>query len=417
MSERLKNVIAAQLNIKEMSDYYPERRIAKGQAVRPYIVLGGKELLQFGSLDYLGLASDERVIEAEAKAARKYGCGALPSRMVIEMDINKELERKIAGFMGEEDSVVFTSGSAANHGTIPAVIASPLSYLCPGENTRASRAVFIDELSHSSAKDAAYLTRGANVKVINYRSGDMQDLEHKLNLHKTDLNLIVTDGIFSTSGGIAPLEDICVIAEVFGAVVYVDDAHATGILGKKGRGTCELAGVGNRVDVKMGVISKALGSMGGFIVGEKWFIEYIRHSRPQIHSMPLSPGECGAAIKALEIAQSEPWRRQQVLALADKLRFGLKQIGFDTLSSSTQVVPILIGDELLARQFADDLEEKGIFCPPFEYPAVPKGEAVLRFCPTALHDLEDIDHLLGVIKGLFSKYLQHSPQNLLSKMA
>lgn len=411
MNQRLRNIIGAQLDVDEMSNYYPERRIVCGQGVRPYIIMNGRKILQFASLDYLGLATDERVTEAEVQATRKYGSGALPSRLIAELEINRELERKIAEFMNTEDSVVFTSGSTTNQGTIPAVIASQLSHLCPGNNTHATRAVFIDWLTHASCKDAISLTRGARVKTIEYDRGGMDDsgllsdLERLISIHHAELNLIITDGIASTNGRVIPLRGVCEIAEKYEAAIFVDDAHATAVLGENGRGTCELLGVEDKVDIRMGVISKALGTMGGFIVGEEWFIEYLRHSRPQIHSMPLPPGECGATIKAIEIARKEPWRRQKVLRLAEYLRSHLQEIGFDTLGSTTQIVPVFIGDELLARQFADDLEEQGIFCPPFEYPAVPEKQALLRFCPTALHEQEDIDRLLDTISKLFQKYL------------
>lgn len=400
MSKRLREVVETQLDIRLISEHYPIERLIAGQEVRPHITLNGSDVLQFASLDYLGLATDERVIEAGVKALRKYGVGALASRLVSDLSIHRELELRIADFMNTDDAVVFTSGSVANQGAIPAVIASPLSMLCPGTHTHATRAIFVDELTHSSVRDGIALTRGAHVRSIVYRSGDMLDLERQLSASSAELKMIITDGIFSTSGRLAPLQDICRLAEKYNAVIYVDDAHAIGVLGPNGRGTCEFLGVEDQVDVKMGVISKALGTMGGFIAGDDWFIQYLRHSRPQIHSMPLPAAECGATIKAIEIAQDEPWRRQKVLALAESLRSGLQAIGFDTLGSVSQVVPILIGDELLARKFACDLEERGVFCPPFEYPAVPMGQAVLRFCPSALHTKEDIDQLLGALSEL-----------------
>lgn len=405
MSNRLRRALEIQLDVKTMSDFYPDERIIYGQEVRPHIIIDGREVLQFASLDYLGLSTDERVIEAGVNALRKYGTGALASRLISDLDIHRQMELKLAEFMGTEDSVVFTSGSNANLGAIPAVIASPLAMLCPGSNPRADRAVFVDALAHASVNDGIQLTRGAKLRKMVYH--DMDQLEHMLENNHAEINMIVTDGIFSTTGQVAPLHEICRLAEKYDAVVYVDDSHAIGVLGASGRGTCDLLGLEDQVDVKMGVISKALGTMGGFIAGDAWFIEYLRHSRPQIHSMPLPPAESAATIKAIEIAQSEPWRRQHILALAQLLRSGFREIGYDILGSTTQVVPILIGDELTARSFADELfNERGIFCPPFEYPAVPKGQAVLRFCPSALHEEKDITRLLDALSEMYKKYMQ-----------
>lgn len=403
MSHRLREVIEIQLDVQTMSDFYPAERIIHGQEVRPYIIIDGREVLQFASLDYLGLSTDKRVIEAGVAALRKYGTGALASRLVSDLDIHREMELKVAEFMGTEDSVVFTSGSNANLGAIPAVVASPLAMLCPGSNPRATRAVFVDALAHASVNDGIQLTRCNGLRRMVYHT--LEQLATMIEKNHADINVIITDGIFSTTGQVAPLNEICKIAEKYGAVVYVDDSHAIGVLGPNGRGTCELLGVEEEVDVKMGVISKALGTMGGFIAGDAWFIEYLRHSRPQIHSMPLPPAESAATIKAIEIAQSEPWRRENILKLAQILRNGFLEIGYDILGSTTQVVPILIGDELTARRFADELyNERGIFCPPFEYPAVPKGQAVLRFCPSALHEEKDITRLLDALKDMYKKY-------------
>lgn len=404
-NERLRKFIGAQVNLDVMAAAYPQQHLLSGQEVRPHITFDGKEVLQFASLDYLGLATDPRVVEAGVQAMRQYGMGALASRLVSDLKIHRDLELKIAEFMNADDSVVFTSGSVANQGTIQALIASPLAALAPGSNTHVFRTVFSDALTHSSIKDGVNLARGSRTRKVKYKSGDMVSLEHFMKTDTAELKIVITDGIFSTNGRVAPLPEICRIAEKYGAIVYVDDAHATGVLGENGRGSCELLDVEDKVDVRMGVISKALGTMGGFIVGESWFIQYLRHSQPQIHSMPLPPAECAATIKAIEIAQSEPWRRQTVLALAERLRSGFQEIGFDILGSTTQVVPILIGDEMTARSFADELfEERGIFCPPFEYPAVPEGEAVIRFCPSALHKEEDIDRLLDALADMYKKY-------------
>lgn len=400
MSSRLRSALEIQLDVQMMSDFYPEERLIFGQEVRPNIIIDGREILQFASLDYLGLATDERVIEAGVRALRKYGVGALASRLVSDLDIHREMELKLAEFMGTEDSVVFTSGSSTNIGVIPAVIASPLTSLCPGSNPGAERAVFVDALAHASANDGIQLARGARLKRMVYH--DIEQLTAMLETCSAEIKLIVTDGIFSTTGQVAPLAEICDLAAKFNAIIYVDDSHAIGVLGANGRGTCELLGVEDKVDIKMGVISKALGTMGGFVAGDSWFIQYLRHSRPQIHSMPLPPAESAATIKAIEIAQAEPWRREKILHFASILRAGFQEIGYNILGSTTQVVPILVGDELTARKFADELFEKwGIFCPPFEYPAVPKGQAVLRFCPSAIHKEKDIGRLLEALSELY----------------
>ncbi len=398
---RLAKLLNEQLDMTELQKHYPTERIITGQGVLPCVIRDGKKMLQFSGLDYLGLATDPRIEEAAIDAIREYGVGALASRLTTgTLDIHRELEKKLAGFMGAEDATVFTSGMMTNLGTVPAVICSSLILLCPGEKAHGARTIFIDELSHASLQDATILARWGKTKKIEYKHCDTNDLRQKVAKFGTDLNLIITDGVFSMDGDVAPLNEIAEIARESGSVIYCDDAHGVGVLGENGRGTCELLSVEDQVDVRMGVISKALGTMGGFIAGDAWFIKYLRHCRTQMFSMGLPAAETAATIKAIEIAQNEPWRRQRVLQSADYLRSNLEALGYNVLNSTSQIVPVLLGEEKFAHKVETELENREILSPILKYPSTPKGMARLRLFPTALHTKEQLDYFLNAMSDI-----------------
>lgn len=403
---RMRRILSQQLNLYELENRYPPERIITGQGIEPYVVRDGRKMLQFSGLDYLGLATDPRVEQAAIDAIKEYGVGALASRLTTgTLDIHRVLEARLAEFMCAEDAVVFTSGMLTNLGTLPAVICPPLSLLVPGPKQKAKRSIFIDELSHASLKDATWLARWGRTGVYEYRHSNMGALQESLQKFRGDFNLIVTDGVFSMDGDIAPLNEIVQLAEEFDAAIYCDDAHGVGVIGQNGRGACELCGVESSIDIRMGVISKAFGTLGGYIVGDAWFIRYLRHCRTQIFSMGVPAAEAAATIKALEIARQEPWRRAKVLAHADYLRSNLLEMGFNTLGNMTQIVPVLIGEENLARQIEIELDKRDILSPMVEYPSTPIGKARLRLFPTALYEKHHLDQFLNAmaeIKEIFA---------------
>lgn len=402
MSTRLKAVLDKQYNFEELyARYpigeYPPRKVVSGVGVLPRVTMGGREYLQFSSLDYLGLATDSRVRDAAKRAIDTYGVGALASRIADgSLDIHERLEDAIAGYLNTEAAVAFTAGTLANIGAVLSTLASRLPLLL-GRPPRIKKAFFVDSASHQSIRLGLEIADTRDVPAHKYRHGDIGHLEHLLERHPCDASVIVTDGVFSMDGDVAPLPKIVELAKQYGSVVYVDDAHGVGILGKTGRGTAELFGVTADIDIQVGVLSKAFGVLGGYVAGPRWFIDLVRLSETQIFTMAIPAAEAAAATEALRIAQDEPWRRERVLSLATYMRQGLERLGFYTMGSTTHIVPVLIGSERDCRNVVALLKDNGIVTTAYESPAVPVGKARLRFFPTANHSMADIDKLIDVM--------------------
>jgi 8-amino-7-oxononanoate synthase len=344
---------------------------------------GGREVLNFASNDYLGLSCRREIIGAAAEALSKYGMSMASSRLLSgSHELHQRLEKRIAVFKGAEAALVFTSGYAANVGIIPALV-------------KRGDGVFSDKLNHASIIDGLRLS-GASL--FFYRHKDMDHLETLLKNDVRGNKLIVTDTVFSMDGDIAPLSAICGLADRYGAMVLVDDAHGTGVLGNNGRGALEYLGLEQRKDILvMGTMSKALGCIGGFIAGSQELILYmVNKARSFIYTTAMPPFVAAACIKAVDIVETEPDLRHKLTACSTALRDGLKKRGFNTLDSETPIIPLVTGKIDKALELSAWLENKGIFAPAIRPPTVPPGLSRLRFSVTAAHSMDDITQLLAV---------------------
>lgn len=357
-----------------------------GSAQSPRIKKDGREYILLSSNNYLGLATHPKVKKAAADAIEIYGSGAGGSRLTTgNTDIYNKLEEKIADFKGTEDAIVFSSGYMANIGTISALMKS-------------GDLILSDEFNHASIIDGCRLSR-ADVKV--YPHKDISCLEKELSASKNSKKLIVTDGVFSMGGDIAPLPEIIEIAERFDAMVMVDDAHATGVLGKHSRGTGDHFNVD--ADITMGTLSKALASSGGYIAGNSELIEYLRNvSRSFIFSTALPPPAVAAATATIDIIREEnpTAKLRRIVAIYKK---GLIDVGFN-IQSETQIVPIITGDTDTTMKAALLLEKQGIFVQGIRPPTVPEGKGRIRTTLMATHSKQDINDALVAIRIVKEKF-------------
>ncbi len=353
----------------------------------PRLTINGRGLLLMCSNDYLGLSQHPALRQAAYAAMERYGFGSGASRLISgNSPLHEELERKIAAFKGTEAALLFNSGYAANAGIIPAIA---------GERD----AVFSDSLNHASIIDGCRLSR-ARVNV--YRHKDLEHLESLLGQSgNAGRKLIITDGVFSMDGDIAPLHELAALAEKHHAILMVDDAHATGVLGKNGRGTTEHFGLAGRVHIQMGTLGKALGSFGAYVAGDKDVTEYLLNkARSFIYSTALPPAVCAASIAALELLHSEPWRRERLWKKQRRFTEGLKSLGIDTGASETPVIPLMIGDTEKTLTLSNRIFDEGIYATAIRPPTVPEGSARIRTTVTAAHSDDDIDKALDVFKKL-----------------
>ncbi len=374
-------------NLKKRGLYRRLRKIESEQG--PRVIIEGKEVILLSSNNYLGLANHQKLKEAALLATEKYGVGSGASRLISGNNpLYEELEERLARLKGTEAALVFSTGYMANLGVITAI-------------TGKGDTIFTDELNHASIIDACRLSR-AEVKT--YKHKDIAHLEQLLNEgNKKGIRLIVTDGVFSMDGDIAPLPQIAQSAKRYSAMIMVDDAHGTGVLGKKGGGTVEHFGLEGMVDIQMGTLGKALGSFGAYIAGSRDLIEYlINRSRPFIYTTALPPSILATAITAIDILEKEPSLRKNLWTNRNRFCNGLKTTGYNTLESETPIIPILIGDTERTVEMAEGLFKKGIFCPAIRPPTVPRGTSRLRATVMATHTLEDIDYCIkafGYLSG------------------
>ncbi|MBZ4652787.1 MAG: 8-amino-7-oxononanoate synthase [Peptococcaceae bacterium] len=349
----------------------------------PRTIIDGREVLLLASNSYLGLCNDERLKAAAIKAIHEYGVGSGGSRLTTgSYQLHRELELALARFKGTEAALVFNTGYMANLGAVAALADK-------------SWVVFSDELNHASIIDGCKLS---GAKIVIYKHCHMGDLYQKLKEFQGYPSLIVTDGVFSMDGDIAPLEDIVQIANQFGALIMVDDAHATGVLGANGGGTVELFGLKDRIDIQMGTLSKALASEGGYIAGRQCLIDYLRNrARSFIFTTALSPATIAVALAALDIVEKEPARRKVLLENTQWLCSRLKEAGLQIHENKTPIIPIIIGEAERALQFSQILLAKGIFIPAIRPPTVPPGTSRLRLTLMATHSYEDLNYALEKI--------------------
>ncbi|MCK5060113.1 MAG: 8-amino-7-oxononanoate synthase [Candidatus Pacebacteria bacterium] len=376
----------------DKNELYPDLRIIEG-AAEPEVTIDGRKILMFSSNNYLGLATHPILIETALEATKKYGVGSDGSRLLSgNLQIHKDFEKAIANFEGGDDAVVWPSGYAANIGTISALLDAPK--VDGFALFKQDPLVLSDELNHASIIDGIRLSRA---KKIVYKHCDLFDLESKLKNFRSREKLVITDSVFSMDGDIAPLDKIVGLCKQYNAMLMIDEAHATGVLGERGHGSLDYFHLKAQkdVDVVLGTCSKALACTGGFVVGSEDLVRYLRvASRSYMFSTAMTPAASAVLIKALDIIEKEPKRHKQLWELSNYLRGKFHEIGFDTLGSQTQIIPILIGDEKLSVEFSRKMFEKGVFSPCVRWPAVAKGKARIRFTLMTTHTKEQIDYLL-----------------------
>jgi 8-amino-7-oxononanoate synthase len=376
--------IADDLAALAASDLLRPHRVRSGRQGAT-VVLGGRKLVNVGSNDYLGYAGDVRLTKAASRAACAEGFGAGASPLVSgHSQAHENLERAIAALLGVESALVFPSGFAANSATIAALVG-------PGD------AIHSDERNHASLIDGCRLAR-ASVHVYPHR--DLAVLERYLQQTTARRKLIITDTLFSMDGTIAPLADLCDLARRHGAILMVDEAHATGVFGTRGSGLVEESGCADGVHVRVGTLSKALGAAGGFVAGHGRLVEWLRHTaRAWIFSTAHPPAVAGAATRAIELVGEEPDRRRELRERAAAFRDVLSGRGIDVGGAEAQIVPIVAGEPQAAVALSARLAEAGFFVPAIRPPSVPPGKSLVRASLSWLHSESDLVRLADAIAG------------------
>src|SRR4051812_1961967 len=357
----------------------------------PVCTFDGKKVINLASNNYLGLTTHPKLREAALEATRKYGVGSGAVRTIAgTMSLHMELEEKIARFKGTEACVVFQSGFTANAGTVSAILGK-------------DDFIISDELNHASIIDGARLSRA---KILVFRHKDVAHAEEQLASVKDQPGhkVVITDGVFSMDGDIGPLPGLCDVAEKYGAIMMVDDAHSSGVLGRNGRGTVDHFGVHGRVDVQVGTLSKAIGALGGYVCGTKDLIDFLYHrGRPFLFSTSHPPSVAATCIAAFDVLQDEP---ELIDRLWDNTNYWKKELGGlgfniggqNTPASETPITPIIVGDGRLTMEFSRELFKEGVLGTGIAFPTVPEGKARIRTIMTAAHKREQLDQALEVLK-------------------
>lgn len=355
-----------------------------GSAQDPVVTMDGQKVVMLGSNNYLGLTSHPKVKEAAIKATQKYGTGCAGSRLLNgTLDIHVHLEERLAEFMKREAVLVFSTGYGVNVGVLSCLL---------GRHDIA----FLDAMDHASILDGV---RMSFAKQLKFRHNDAADLEKKLSLADPKKGkLIVTDGVFSMEGDIAPLPEIVQHKNTYGARLFVDEAHSLGVFGENGRGIAEHFGVEDDVDLIMGTFSKSLATVGGFIAGSFEVVDYIKHNaRAQIFTAAIPPSAVAAVEAALDILEAEPERREKLWENTRYMLRELEGMGFDTCGSQSPVISLLIGEDAATFRMAMRLQEEGVFVNPVMTPAVPAGHSMIRTSYMATHNREHLDRALGAL--------------------
>ncbi|MGG3339327.1 glycine C-acetyltransferase [Bacillus subtilis] len=376
--------LKAELNsMKENHTWQDIKQLESMQG--PSVTVNHQKVIQLSSNNYLGFTSHPRLINAAQEAVQQYGAGTGSVRTIAgTFTMHQELEKKLAAFKKTEAALVFQSGFTTNQGVLSSILSK-------------EDIVISDELNHASIIDGIRLTK-ADKKV--YQHVNMSDLERVLRKSMNyRMRLIVTDGVFSMDGNIAPLPDIVELAEKYDAFVMVDDAHASGVLGEKGRGTVNHFGLDGRVHIQVGTLSKAIGVLGGYAAGSKVLIDYLRHKgRPFLFSTSHPPAVTAACMEAIDVLLEEPEHMERLRENTAYFKAMLVKMGLTLTESQTPILPILIGDEGVAKQFSDQLLSHGVFAQSIVFPTVAKGKARIRTIITAEHTKDELDQALDVIE-------------------
>jgi glycine C-acetyltransferase len=362
--------------LKEQGLYNRIRTIGSAQGA--WLTVDGKNVLNFCSNNYLGLANHPKIVEAAKEATKKYGVGPAAVRSIAgTMDLHVQLEQRLAKFKGAEDVITFQSGFTANLGTISALVSK-------------EDVVFSDRLNHASIIDGCRLSGG---KIIPYEHNDPGALEDAIkdNLSKFRRALIVTDGVFSMDGDIAPLPDLYEVARKYDILFMVDDAHGEGVLGKGGRGIVDHFGLHGKVDIEVGTMSKAFGVVGGMVAGDKVIVEWLRQrGRPFLFSSAVTVPDAAACLAAVDLLEESTELVDMLWSNAKYFKSEMKKLGFDTGVSETPITPVILGEAPLAQQFSRELFEEGVFAMAIGYPTVAKNKARIRVMISAAHDNDDL---------------------------
>lgn len=379
----------------------------KSQGLYPYfkplqatdgttVQIDGREVIMAGSNNYLGLTNDPRVIEAARDVIKVYGTGCTGSRYLNgTLDLHLELEEKLAEFMDKDSCVLFSTGYQTNEGAIQTIA---------GRND----IIFSDKDNHACIVTGTLVS---NAKTMRFRHNDMEQLEKLLQRSDEDAGkIIVSDGVFSMSGTVAQVPEMIRLKNEYGARLYLDDAHAIGVIGDGGRGSASTFGLMDEVDLISGTFSKSFASLGGFLVGDKEIIEFIRHHSPaHIFSASMPPANVATVLKALEILQEETWRLDRLNEISDYMRKELRQMGFNVWSSQTPIIPVVIGEMMECFKFWKALFEAGVYVNAVVPPGVPKGQSLVRTSYMATHTDEHLDKILeafrkvGIERGIIDK--------------
>jgi glycine C-acetyltransferase len=374
--------------LKQKGTYFKLRVLDDEQA--PVCHFDGRKVINLASNNYLGLTTHPKLREAALEATRRYGVGSGAVRTIAgTMKIHMELEEKIARFKQVEACVVFQSGFTANAGTVSALL-TPDDF------------IISDELNHASIIDGCRLSRA---KILVFRHKDVAHAEEKLAsvAAKPGRKLLITDGVFSMDGDIGPLPGLCDVAEKYGAIMMVDDAHASGVLGRNGRGTIDHFGVHGRVDIQVGTLSKAIGALGGYVCGTRDFIEFLYHrARPFLFSTSHPPSVAAACIAAFDVLQNEPELIERLWSNTRFFKHELGRLGFNiggvnTPASETPITPIIIGDGRATMEFSKAIFDEGVMGTGIAFPTVPEGKARVRTIVTATHTEDELSRALEVL--------------------
>ncbi|MGB9735676.1 MAG: 8-amino-7-oxononanoate synthase [bacterium] len=360
---------------------------------KPVVKIHGREVILMCSNNYLGLANHPELIKAVISATRTYGVSAGASRLISgNMTPHEQLEHDIARFKKTPSALVFNSGYHANVGIISAI-------------ANKDTIILSDELNHASIIDGIRLSK-AQVYIYRHRDPNMlEDLLRSIDRrHKKHRKLIVTDSVFSMDGDIAPLKELSMLAQRYNAIMMIDEAHATGVLGKNGRGAAEMFGLSKKIHIQMGTLGKALGSFGAYVAGSRMLIDYlINRSRSFIFTTALPPAVCAAGSKAIEIVQKHPELRQRLHDNITFLRQGLKALGFDVSDDPTPIIPLIIGDADKTMKVSSLLFKKGIFVSGIRPPSVPEGTSRLRLTVTAAHTRDMLEQVIDAMRTVNPK--------------
>ncbi|XP_037828133.1 2-amino-3-ketobutyrate coenzyme A ligase, mitochondrial [Lucilia sericata] len=369
-------------SIKEAGTFKSERVITSSQSTQITVEGSNKQILNFCANNYLGLANNPEVVNYSREITEKYGAGLSSVRFICgTQDIHKSLEKKLAQFHGREDTILYASCFDANAGLFEAI-------LTPED------AVFSDELNHASIIDGIRLCKAQKSR---YRHRDLNDLESQLKSSNARIKLIVTDGVFSMDGNIAPLKDIVALAKQYNALTFIDECHATGFFGKTGRGTEEYYNIMGSVDIINSTLGKALGgAAGGYTTGPKELITFLRQkSRPYLFSNTLPPSVVATGTKVIDMLLSSSELTAKVQTNTKHFRDAMTKAGFTISGENHPICPVMLGDARLASIFADEMLKRGIYVIGFSFPVVPKGKARIRVQISAAHTKDDIDHAIA----------------------